>query len=184
MLAWLNRNWYFPLLGVGVLIAIVIGRMPASVEVDPTSPTETPATTPGDARQVALRSEFERAKAAADARSAAADTEKDPDTIIAEHQAALANDPPPEESAALLAALGNLHRQKKQDYTTAARYYEELLQKYPDWPGANSIYHQLISCYTQLNDQTSLRLLYRKMVEVFPVESKEYEFARHALDNP
>ncbi|MDP2323571.1 MAG: hypothetical protein Q8N51_06025 [Gammaproteobacteria bacterium] len=184
MVAWLTKNWYFPLLLVGVVIAVVIGRMPATVKVDPTAPVDGAGTAPADARQTALRSEFDRAKAASDARSPAAEAEKSPDTIISEHQAALEVGPPAEESAALLAALGNLHRQKKGDYATAARYYEELLQKYPDWPGANSIYHQLISCYTQLNDQTSLRLLYRKMVEVFPDDSKEYEFARHALDNP
>jgi tetratricopeptide (TPR) repeat protein len=166
------------------VIAVVIGRMPATVEVDPTAPLDGAGTAPADARQAALRTDFERAKAVSDARNPAGEAEKNPDTIIAEHKAALAAEPAAEESAALLAALGNLHRQKKRDYATAARYYEELLQKYPDWPGANSIYHQLISCYTQLNDQTSLRLLYRKMVEVFPVESNEYEFARHALDNP
>ena len=180
MLAWLTKNWYFPLLFIGVGIAVLVGRLPGNSDFDPEKPLNDGKASPVDARQQALREEFDRAKAAAD-RNPPPPAEKDTDTVIAEHQAKLETDIAPEESAALLAALGNLHRQKKRDYAAAARYYEELIQKYPEWPGVDGIYHQLISCYTELNDQPSLRLLYRAMIDVFPPESKEYEYAQAAL---
>lgn len=137
--------------------------------------------TPGNESQDALRGEFDRAKAQVESREAAIPPVKSTDTIIAEHTAKLDQNPEPDDAAALLSALGNLHKQKKQDYAAAARYFEQVIEKYPDWPGINGVYHQLMACYSNLDDQVSLRLLYRKMMEVFPEESNEYMFAKDAL---
>ena len=169
--------WYLWLILLGVGIAIGIGRSPG-----PSPDAPTPAPTSSD-EQEALREEFEisLAKQEETPRSETKTT----DGIIAEHQARLDEldeNPVPDESAAILSALGNLHKQKKRDYRTAAGYYEILIEKYPEWPGINAVYHQLISCYTQLDDQQSLRLLYRKMVDVFPAESNEYEYANAGLE--
>lgn len=184
MLDWLKKNWYFPLLLAGVVTAVVAGRMGTTGSA-PGEPADTAKDSkPLDPKQQSLRDEFERAKAVERARKSAEEPERTTEVIIAEHLEKLEANPEPTEAAGRLAALGNLYLQKKRDYKTAAGYYERLIQEYPDWPGANAIYHQLITCYTQLDDQGSLRLLYRKMVEVFPPESKEYEFARYALDNP
>lgn len=182
MLAWLKQNWYLPVLVIGLALLLALLR-PA-----PESPGEGDA--PGDAadapardsRQQALRAEFDAAKAAAESRGT--ETERTPDVIIAEHEEKLEADPPPEEAAAHLAALGNLYRQKKGDYATAARYFERVIENHPDWPGIRGVYHQLMACYTELEDQESLRRLYRRMVEVFPDDSNEHAFAQHALDNP
>ncbi len=174
---WLKSNWYIPLLLVGVVVALVFGNSPKAP--DPTAPVDKAVAANGD--QSALRQEFERAKAKAKDKEQSALPEKSTDTVIAEHTAKLEENPPPDESAALLSALGNLHKQKKQDFATAARYYEQILQDYPDWPGIKGVYHQLITCYSRLDDQGSLRLLYRKMVEVFTPESNEYQFAKDAL---
>jgi tetratricopeptide (TPR) repeat protein len=186
VLAWLKSNWYIPLFVAGVIVAIVAGQMGAGVDGPAAPDTQGATGETADPRQQALRAEFERGKKAETARGGTAEpaAERSTDEIIAEHVKALESSPDAEESAGRLAALGNLHRQKKQDYRAAAGYYERLIQDYPNWPGVGAIYHQLISCYTQLNDQESLRLLYRKMVEVFPAESKEYEYARYALDHP
>jgi lipopolysaccharide biosynthesis regulator YciM len=170
---WMKSNWYLPLLLVGVVVAVLIGRS-ATVQQDAPPPA-----TGGD--QNALKAEFERAKAQSTARETAAEAQKSTDTIIAEHTAKLDQNPEPDDAAALLSALGNLHRQKKQDYATAARYYEQVIQDYPEWPGIKGVYHQLMTCYSNLDDQANLRLLYRKMVEVFPPESNEYQFAKDAL---
>jgi hypothetical protein len=174
---WLKSNWYIPLLLVGVVVALVFGNSPKAP--DPTAPADGAGPASGD--QSALRQEFERAKAKSQEHEVAAPPQKSTDTVIAEHTAKLEANPPPDESAALLSALGNLHKQKKQDYAAAARYYEQILQDYPDWPGIKGVYHQLMTCYSRLDDQGSLRLLYRKMVEVFPPESNEYQFAKDAL---
>ena len=169
--------WYLWLLLLGVGVAIGIGRSPG-----PTPDAPTPKPTPSD-EQEALREEFE-ASLAKQEETPRSETKTTDDTIV-EHQARLEEleaNPVPDESAAILSALGNLHKQKKRDYRVAAGYYELLIEKYPDWPGVNAIYHQLISCYTQLNDQQSLRLLYRKMVEVFPPDSNEFEYANAGLE--
>lgn len=174
---WLKSNWYVPLLIVGVVAALLYGKS-GTAPVDSPSP-EGKATGAGD--QNALRDEFTRAKAEAAAREAAVPEAKSTDAVIAEHTAKLEQNPEPDESAALLSALGNLYKQKKQDYAAAARYYEQIIEKYPDWSGIKGVYHQLMTCYSNLDDQGSLRLLYRKMVEVFPPESNEYQFAKDAL---
>jgi lipopolysaccharide biosynthesis regulator YciM len=174
---WLKSNWYVPLLIVGVAAALMFGKS-ASAPEESSSPG---SATTGTGDQNALRDEFARAKAEAAAREATLPEAKSTDTVIAEHTAKLEQNPEPEEAAALLSALGNLHKQKKQDYAAAARYYEQIIEKYPEWSGIRGVYHQLMTCYSNLDDQGSLRLLYRKMVEVFPEESNEYQFAKDAL---
>jgi hypothetical protein len=175
----LMRLWYLWLLLLGVGVAIGFGRSagPTPDGVAPPSGAE--------ATQDELRQKFETSLAKQE-EAAQEPSVKSTDTVIEEHLARLdvleeEGAPEPEESAALLSALGNLHKQKKQDYKTAAGYYEELIEKYPDWPGVNAVYHQLISCYTQLEDHVSLRLLYRKMVDVFPEGSNEHEYATAGL---
>ena len=174
---WLKTNWYVPLLIVGVVVALLVGRS----ATDPGGAAPPGNAKAGDEDQNALREEFDRAKAQAAAREAAVPEVKTTDTIIAEHTAKLEENPEPDDAAALLSALGNLHKQKKQDYAAAARYYEQIIEKYPDWPGIKGVYHQLMTCYSNLDDQGNLRLLYRKMVAVFPPESNEYQFAKDAL---
>jgi len=174
---WLKSNWYLPLLVVGVIAALLIGK---SAQVSDGGVPPDPAPLAGG-DQNALRAEFDRAKAESAARETATDGEKSTDTVIAEHTAKLDQNPEPDDAAALLSALGNLHRQKKQDYAAAARYYEQIIEEYPEWPGIKGVYHQLMACYSRMDDQPNLRLLYRKMVEVFPPESNEYQFAKDAL---
>ena len=176
---WLKSKWYLLLLVVMVAVGVLLfgrGTAPSDVETEPRTEAA------GNDNQAALRDEFERAKAQSSGRETAEPPEKSTDTVIAEHTAKLDENPEPDEAAALLSALGNLYKQKKQDYAGAARYYEQVIEKYPDWPGIKGVYHQLMTCYTNLDDQTSLRLLYRKMMEVFPEESNEYLFAKDALE--
>tara|TARA_R110001592_G_scaffold183220_3_gene426847 strand:- start:18 stop:584 length:567 start_codon:yes stop_codon:yes gene_type:complete len=177
-LNWIIRHWYIWIAFLAIGVAIGIGQ-----SAGPTPDTAAPKGTQ-NSTQEDLRKEFSE-KLAAQEENAATTEEKTTDTVIQEHQQRLdelEKNPAPDESAALLSALGNLHKQKKRDYKAAAGYYEQLIEKYPDWPGVNAIYHQLISCYTLLDDQISLRILYRKMVDVFPPESKEYEYANAVLD--
>lgn len=180
LLTWVKRYWPIPLLMAGVTGAIIIGRWGPAITAEPPAGTETIVV---DEAQRALQDEFNRAARTQRAGEGAGE-ERTTDVIIAEHVASLEGDLEPDASAARLSALGNLYKQKKQDYQTAARYFEELIQNYPDWPGIRGVYHQLMSCYEQLNDQPSLRLLYRKMVEVFPEDSNEYQYANAALGNP
>ena len=176
-LSWIVRHWYIWLVLLAVGVAIGIGQ-----SAGPT-PDGVGAPSPENLRQDELQAKFDVALAKKN------ETEPTPcvastDEVIDAHQERLDElevNPNPDESAALLNALGNLHKQKKQDHATAARYFEQVIEQYPDWPGINATYHQLIACYTQLEDQESLRILYRKMVAHFPPESNEYEYAQAAL---
>lgn len=94
----------------------------------------------------------------------------------------LGEDEDRDEYASRVYALGNLYQQKNLDFATAAGYYELLIDRHPEWPGIRGAYHQLISCYVQTDNQTALRLLYRKMIEVFPEDSEEALYAEEALN--
>ena len=87
-----------------------------------------------------------------------------------------------DEYASRVYALGNLYQQRNLDFATAVGYYELLIDRYPEWPGIRGAYHQLISCYIQTENPTALRLLYRKMLEVFPEDSEEALYAEAALN--
>jgi len=176
-LSWIIRHWYVWLVLLAVGVAIGIGQ-----SAGPT-PDGVGAPSPENLRQDELQAKFNAALAKKQ-ETEATPVVQSTDDVIAAHQTRLDEleaSPDPVESATLLNALGNLHKQKKRDNATAARYFEQVIERYPEWPGINATFHQLISCYTQLEDQESLRLLYRKMVTLFPEESKEYEYAQAAL---
>lgn len=171
---WLKRNWVICVLLAA--IGVAISWNPNRAE----SPEATAEPPPKnlEAEQEALKKTFDamlyeqhvqiRERAAAK-------------SAIAEHLEALENDLEPEEYAIHLCALGNLYQQKTGDFETAASYYELLLEEYPEWTGSRAAYHQLIACYKYLNDQSSLRVLYRRMVEAFPEGSPEHEYAKAEL---
>lgn len=182
VLAWMKKNWPLPLLLAGVAVTVAVGKWGPTLAEDDAAGANTATVNPA---QRTLQKEFDRAaRTQTELEEKGAGEARTTDDIIAEHTAALEGDLAPDQAAARLSALGNLYKQKKQDYATAARYFEELIQDYPEWPGIRGAYHQLMTCYTRLDDQPSLRLLYRKMVEVFPEESNEYQYAKDALGNP
>jgi len=103
-------------------------------------------------------------------------------TMIAGYQKRLAEDARGKDVPALLLAMGNLYKQKLRDFKEAARNYELLINEYPEWENIVAVYPQLMSCYELLNDQESLRWLYREMMEKFPPESNEYKYAQVKLN--
>lgn len=102
-------------------------------------------------------------------------------TIIGEHQERLDEDPDSEEAPALLKAMGNLARQKLRDYEQAVDYYEQILDKYPDWEGTRQVYAQLALCYERMGDQEGAAATYVEMMEELPEDSDEYQFAKMQL---
>lgn len=118
-----------------------------------------------DARQVPRQNEQEKAR-----------------EVIAEYRQRFEVNHDAEEAPALLEAMGNLNKQKLQDFKEAARNYELLIHDYPKWNGITKVYPQLMACYQQLKDEDGLRWLYKKMMEEFPPESNEYKYAQAKLD--
>jgi tetratricopeptide (TPR) repeat protein len=104
------------------------------------------------------------------------------ETIIARHRADVEADPDSADAPAKLNAMGNLYRQKLRDYRNAAQCYELLLHDYPDWEGIRATYIQLASCYEKLEDRTNLRRVYEAMMERFPPDSQEHQYARSQLE--
>jgi tetratricopeptide (TPR) repeat protein len=101
--------------------------------------------------------------------------------LIAEYQRRLDDDPKDPNAPVLLNAMGNLTRQKFQDYKEAARYYELLINDYPQWERIASVYPQLATCYERLNDLHNLQWVYKAMMERFPADSQEYLYAKQEL---
>ena len=100
---------------------------------------------------------------------------------IEAHRQAVAADPQAEDAPARLQAMGNLYRQKLVDYAQAAQCYEQLLVDYPDAPNKRTAYLQLVTCYDRLGDSTNRDRICRRMMEEFPQDSQEYEFAESVL---
>lgn len=103
--------------------------------------------------------------------------------IIADYQKRFAEDARGKDAPAYLLAMGNLNKQKLRNFKEAARNYELLIKDYPDWENIVVVYPQLISCYELLNDQDGLRWIYREMIETFPPESEDYQYAQAKLNS-
>ncbi|MFP4191312.1 MAG: tetratricopeptide repeat protein [Candidatus Hydrogenedentota bacterium] len=102
-------------------------------------------------------------------------------SLIERHEAALADNPDDLEAPALLSAMGNVYRQRLNDYESAARAYETILLDYPDWPQIRTVFPQLQVCYKQLDDWDGVDWVYQQMMEIFPEDSEEHLYARTQL---
>jgi tetratricopeptide (TPR) repeat protein len=101
---------------------------------------------------------------------------------IEEYREKLAEEPESEDAPAYYMAMGNLQLQKFSDYEEAAKAYEQVILEFPEWEGVRKAYLQLEACYQKQEDRTGLKWLYEKMVEAFPEESNEYEYATKQLE--
>jgi len=100
---------------------------------------------------------------------------------IAEYQQRVDADPKSADAPVLLNAMANLSRQKLGDYKEAARCYELILIDYPNWEMIAKVYPQLAVCYEHLGDIKNAQSTYKLMVERFPPESPEHQYAQVQL---
>ncbi len=96
---------------------------------------------------------------------------------IESHREKIQRNPEAEKSPAYLSAMGNLYMRKLRDYRSAIDCYEILLMDYPDWDLISSVYIHLAECYEKLGDIDHMKDTYHRMMEKFPEDSVEYEFA-------
>ena len=106
---------------------------------------------------------------------------KNPDITIDFYKTFLEKHPNYPDTPAVLTAIGNLYMNKKMDYRTAASYFERVIIEYPKWDGIKSVYTLLSMCYEELNDHQGKIWLYQKILEEFPPDSQEYQFAKEQL---
>ncbi|MCX8064907.1 MAG: tetratricopeptide repeat protein [Candidatus Hydrogenedentes bacterium] len=104
-----------------------------------------------------------------------------PDITIDYYKAFLEKNPNHPETPAILTATGNLYMSKKMDYRTAASYFERVIIEYPNWEGAKGVYTLLSMCYEELNDYRGKTWLYQEIMNRFPPDSQEYQFAKQQL---
>ncbi len=106
-----------------------------------------------------------------------ADPHKGARQVIESHRAKLEENPRAEEAPAYLNAMGNLYVQKFSDYEEAARCYETLLSDYPESGNVRAACIHLANCYERLEDTQKARRVYRRMMDLFPAHSQEYQYA-------
>jgi hypothetical protein len=92
-------------------------------------------------------------------------------------------DPAAQDAPAYLFAVGNLYRQKFQNYGEAIRFYELVVTEHADWEGIYKVYPQLIACYEHNNDMRGLTWVCNVMMEHFPEGSQEYLFAQQKRES-
>ncbi len=97
--------------------------------------------------------------------------------LISEYDAQLAINPDDPDAPVVLMSMGNIARQKLQDYEKAAHYYRQLITDYPNADNIEMAYVQLGTCYERLDDKSAARRLYRNMRNRFPEDSQAYEYA-------
>lgn len=103
---------------------------------------------------------------------------------LADYQKKVDADPNGADAPAYLNAMANLSRQKLLDYKEAARLYELILVQYPNWDMIAKVYPQLATCYERLGDLRNTQWVYKQMMDKFPAESPEYQYAQAQLGMP
>jgi len=166
----LRRNWVLAIL-IAACFAIPLLRMGRSPEQD-VEPIAEPAAV-ADVEPIAAQSDAPPLSAARRREEAIARIEA--------HRQAVDRAPESEDAAVHLHAMGNLYRQKLVDYEQAAQCYEELLTYHPDSEYKRATYVQLLTCYDRLGDTSSRDRICRRIMDEFPEDSQEFEFAESVL---
>lgn len=99
---------------------------------------------------------------------------------IAQHEARIIEEPHSDDTVALRLAVGNLYRRIGR-YDEAINSYESLILERPDWDGIRAVYDELATCYERLGDTVNARRIYAQMLDRFPEDSAEYEYAQAKL---
>ncbi|MCH7760790.1 tetratricopeptide repeat protein [candidate division TA06 bacterium] len=107
--------------------------------------------------------------------------EDDTETIIARYQRAIQDDPDSEEAALNLRRIANLNYTRLQNYAEAAKIYEELIRRFPDWKGTDRTFAALASCYERRGDSANERYTYERMLKHFAEDTIEYKYAKEKL---
>lgn len=100
--------------------------------------------------------------------------------VIASHRATVEANPESEDAPGLLAAMGNLY-QRLGEYEQAAQCYEKVLMDHPDWKGITNVYSQIVVCYEKCDDEVGKKWIYRKIMDDFPEDTLEYDYAKTKL---
>ena len=161
----LRKNWYLiaalAVIGVFVVVRLMADSGTAPAVDTAEAPQLPPARESLEALEQATRPD-EQARARRQ---------------IEEYQQTIEAEPEAENTPAYLMAMGNLYRQRLSDLESAATCYERIILEFPDAEEARLAFIQLEACYLTLEDTTGLRWVYTKMLEAFPEDSQEHQYA-------
>lgn len=96
---------------------------------------------------------------------------------IEEYTEELNANPEADEAAGILMKLAVVYR-RQQQYDDAVIALEDILEKYPDSPHARTAVIQLPEVYQEAGDRQMARQSYERMMQFFPPESQEYQWAQ------
>jgi tetratricopeptide (TPR) repeat protein len=97
---------------------------------------------------------------------------------IAKHEEKIAQNPTDTEVPAYQLAIANLYVTKLGDYESASVYLERLIEQSPDSNLVSQAYVKLAKCYESLGWQSVADATYKRMMDHFPEDSANYEYAR------
>lgn len=100
---------------------------------------------------------------------------------VRQYREQLDAEPVNENTPVILMAMGNLYRQRLLNYEEAARCYERVIEEFPNAIQISDAYVQLSTCYERMNAPEKANRLHLKMMERFPEDSVEHQFAREQL---
>lgn len=101
---------------------------------------------------------------------------------ISEYKANLAKEPNSDEAKMNIRRIGNLYYSGLNNYAESINYYELLMEKYPDWEGTHEIYPNLAQAYNLTGQLDMERIVYERMLKVFPSDSQYYLLAQQKLN--
>jgi TolA-binding protein len=163
----LKNNWYLVVAFAVCVGAFTFKVIVATEEAEDPSPPPRPLTAEsmgsGDGLKALQRSQ-------ASSRERALET-------IRKHQERYDANPQADEAPGLLLAAGNLYRQKLGSFEEAAERYEIVANDFAGRPEARTALIQLSTCYERLDDRENARRIYRMMMDEFPEDSQEYQYA-------
>ncbi len=169
-----RKYWYAIIPVAGLLIVIAWRILSPSAARDETQ-------SPGALEQrfglTAVPEEFFQPAAAPTRRTPQEEAEEQ----VRRYREQLAAEPLNENTPVILMAMGNLYRQRLLNYDEAARCYERIIEEFPNAIQISDAYVQLSTCYQRMDAPEKANRLHLKMIERFPEDSVEHQFAREQL---
>lgn len=175
----LKDNWYL-ILAVAVLLVggAVVALMPGGE--DESGPTGVIGSAGDGVDIVRLTDDELEGANATDHDQGLTKAERD-EKYVEDYKAKLAEDPDGDAAAETMSSLAVVYR-RQEKYDDAAIVLEELLQKFPGTPNARTAMIMLPGVYEAAGDVDMARQTYRRMMEFFPPESQEHQYAKQRYD--
>ncbi len=107
--------------------------------------------------------------------------EEEANRLVTEYAKKAFDEPENPDAPAMLLAAGNLHLERLNNPAEAAGFYSQVVYNYPNWEGTPGVYPQLAKALELSGDQVERQRVLQSMIQVFPPESAEHQYAQAEL---